>query len=102
MNGFGAQNIPATQFPRKAGISGLQSFSNVQALVLARPPGCAYRRELQSSLGSWAVDTTQWTRSYPPELWPRYMAESGKCHGRTFLCWTVALSAATSYPPDMS
>jgi len=35
-------NAPYSDF-RTAAISGLQSFANVQAPSLARPPGCAYR-----------------------------------------------------------
>ena len=48
----------------RGAFSGLQSFRYVQAPMLARPPGCTYRRGLcpQSSR---AVYTTQWTCGYP-------------------------------------
>ncbi len=78
-------------------ISGLQPFLNVQAPMLARPPGRTYRWDgttLQPQ-GSRAVYTTQWTSGHPLELWHRYVPESGNWHGGTFTRWTVALSAAT-------
>ncbi len=56
-------------------ISGLQSFANVQAPMLARPPDRTHRRGLPR--GSRAVYTTQWTWSHPQELWHRYVSESG-------------------------
>jgi hypothetical protein len=48
--------------------------------------------------GSRAVYSTQWTWSYPQELWYRYVPESGNWHGGTFTHWTMALSAATHAP----
>ncbi|UCD80943.1 MAG: hypothetical protein JSW26_05810, partial [Desulfobacterales bacterium] len=48
-----------------------------------------------SPAGSRDVYTTQWTGSYPPELWYRYMTESDNYHGGTFTRWIAALSAAT-------
>ena len=39
---FGARSIPATQF-QQGELSRLQSFRNVQAPTLARPPDCAHR-----------------------------------------------------------
>ena len=48
--------------------------------------------------GGRAVYATQWTWSYPQELWYRYVPESGNWHGGTFTHWTMALSAATHAP----
>jgi hypothetical protein len=45
--------------------------------------------------GSQGVYATQWTGSYLPELWYRYMTESDNYHGGTFTRWIAALSAAT-------
>ena len=59
----------------RGGISGLQSFANVQAPMLARPPDRTHRRGIPR--GSRAVYTTQWTWSHPQELWHRYVSESG-------------------------
>ena len=40
---FGSQDNPCTATSTGAAITGLQSFRDVQAPMLARPPGCAYR-----------------------------------------------------------
>ena len=45
--------------------------------------------------GSRAVYSTQWTWSYPQELWYRYVPESGNWHDGTFTRWIAALSAAS-------
>ena len=44
--------------------------------------------------GSQGVYATQWTGSYLPELWYRYMTESDNDHDGTFTRWIAALSAA--------
>ena len=51
--------------------------------------------------GSRAVYSTQWTWSYPQELWYRYVPESGNWHDGTFTHWTMALSAATHAPDQI-
>ena len=51
--------------------------------------------QARSPTGSQGVYTTQWTGSYLPELWYRYMTESDNYHGGTFTRWIAALSAAT-------
>ncbi len=56
-------------------LSRLQSFANVQAPMLARPPDRTHRRGLPR--GSRAVYTTQWTWGHPQELWHRYVSDSG-------------------------
>ena len=63
-------------------ISRLQSFRYVQAPTLARPPDCTDRRNYFQ--GRRAVYTTQWTWSYPQELWYRYVPESSNWHDGTF------------------
>jgi hypothetical protein len=54
--GLGTRNVPCMATSTGRRISGLQSFANVQASSLARPPGCAYRCIPQ---GSQAVYVTQ-------------------------------------------
>ena len=54
--GLGTRNVPCMATSTGRRISGLQSFANVQASSLARPPGCAYRCVPQ---GSQAVYVTQ-------------------------------------------
>ena len=54
--GLGTRNVPCMATSTGCGISGLQSFANVQASSLARPPGCAHRCDPQ---GSRAVYVTQ-------------------------------------------
>jgi len=44
--------------------------------------------------GSQGVYATQWTGSYLPKLWYRYMTESDNYHGGSFTRWIAALSAA--------
>ena len=44
--------------------------------------------------GSQGVYATQWTGSYLPELWYRYMTESDNYHDGPFTRWIAALSAA--------
>jgi hypothetical protein len=51
--------------------------------------------QARSPTGSRDVYTTQWTGSYLPELWYRYMTESDNYHGGTLTRWIAALSAAT-------
>ena len=42
-HGLGTRNCPCNATSTGSWISGLQSFANVQAPLLARPPGCAHR-----------------------------------------------------------
>ena len=49
-------------------ISGLQSFTNVQAPRFAWPPGCTYRRVFYKPLGSRALYTTQDLVRYLPQV----------------------------------
>ena len=51
--------------------------------------------QARSPVGSQVVYATQWTGSYLPELWYRYMTESDNYHGGTFTRRIAALSAAT-------
>ena len=51
--------------------------------------------QARSPAGSQVVYATQWTGSYLPELWYRYMTESDNYHDGTFTRWIAALSAAT-------
>ena len=96
VDGFGTPTMsPQCNF--NGGVfSGLQLFLNVQAPILARPPGCTHRLALCSAKGGRAVYTTQWTCGYPHELWHRYVPESGNWHGGTPTRWTAALPAAPS------
>ena len=57
-------------------------------------PQMAPTAQARSPTGSRVVYTTQWTGSYFPELWYRYMTESDNYHGGTFTRWIAALSAA--------
>jgi hypothetical protein len=81
-------------------ISRLQSFSNVQASMLARSPDCTYR------CGSSHIVARAFTPRIArlvtcPEMWYHYMPESGNWHDGTFTRWIVALSAApATFMPD--
>jgi hypothetical protein len=57
-------------------------------------PQMAPTAQARSPTGSRDVYATQWTGSYLPELWYRYMTESDNYHGGTFTRWIAALSAA--------
>jgi len=46
-----AKEIPCNATSTERGISGLQSFANVQAPLLARPPGCTYRCDSHRAAG---------------------------------------------------
>ena len=58
--------IPAKQLQRGVQFSRLQSFTNVQAPTLARPPGCSHRRKL--FLGDQAVYTAHNPVGYLPRV----------------------------------
>jgi len=58
-------------------------------------PQMAPTAQARSPTGSQDVYATQWTGSYLPELWYRYMTESDNYHDGTFTRWMAALSAAT-------
>jgi len=58
-------------------------------------PPMAPTAHARSPTGSRDVYTTQWTGSYLPELWYRYMTESDNYHGGTSTRRIAALSAAT-------
>ena len=74
-------------------ISRLQSFSNVQASMLARPPDCTYRCGYSHMVAR--PFTPRIARLVTcPEMWYHYMPESGNWHDGTFTRWIVALSAA--------
>ena len=46
---FGTPNYPCNATSTGYSISGLQSFTNVQAPTLARPPGCTHRNSLKAT-----------------------------------------------------
>jgi len=46
---FGTPNYPYNATSAGKPISGLQSFTNVQAPTLARPPGCTHRSSLKAT-----------------------------------------------------
>jgi hypothetical protein len=81
-------------------ISRLQSFSNVQASMLARSPDCTYRCGYSHMVAR--PFTPRIARLVTcPEMWYHYMPESGNWHDRTFTRWIVALSAApATFMPD--
>ena len=58
-------------------------------------PHMAPTAQARSPTGSRVVYATQWTESYLPELWYRYMTESDNYHGGTFTRCIAALSAAS-------
>ena len=62
---FGTPNYPCNATSTRNLISGLQSFTNVQAPTLVRPPGCTHRNCL-TQLGSQAVYTTHSSVGYLP------------------------------------
>ena len=57
-------------------------------------PQVAPTAQVRCPAGSRDVYATQWTGSYLPELWYRYMTETDNYHGGTFTRWIAALSAA--------
>jgi hypothetical protein len=57
-------------------------------------PQVAPTAQARCPAGSRDVYATQWTGSYLPELWYRYMTETDNYHGGTFARWIAALSAA--------
>ena len=71
------------------------SHSVMFRLPCSLAPQMAPTAQARSPMGSQGVYTTQWTGSYLPELWYRYMTESDNYHGGTFTRWIAALSAAT-------
>ena len=81
-------------------ISRLQSFLNVQASMLARPPGCTYRSGYSHMVAR--PFTPRIARLVIcPEMWYRYMPESGNWHDGTFTRWIMALSAApATFTPE--
>jgi len=58
-------------------------------------PQVAPTAQAQRPACSQGVYATQWTGSYLPELWYRYMTETDNYHGGTTTRWIAALSAAT-------
>ena len=70
------------------------SHSVMFRLPCSLAPQMAPTAQTRSPTGSRVVYTTQWTESYLPELWYRYMTESDNYHGGTFTRWIAALSAA--------
>ena len=78
------KELGPSNYPRKAASTGrpfsrLQSFTNVQAPTLARPPGCSHRRNL--FLGGQAV----YTAHNPVGYLPRIAASLHARHGQ--LAW---------------
>ena len=90
---FGApnnrRNATSTTTPFRGG-----SHSVMFRLPSLLAPQMAPTAQARSPTGSRVVYTTQWTGSYLPELWYRYMTESDNYHGGTFTRWIAALSAA--------
>ena len=90
---FGApnnrRNANSTTTPFRGG-----SHSVMFRLPCLLAPQVAPTAQARSPTGSQDVYTTQWTGSYLPELWYRYMTESDNYHGGTFTRWIAALSAA--------
>jgi hypothetical protein len=76
---LGPSKYPAKQLQRGVQFSRLQSFTNVQAPTLARPPGCSHRRNL--FLGGQAV----YTAHNPVGYLPRVAASLHARHGQ--LAW---------------
>ena len=70
------------------------SHSVMFRLPCSLAPQMAPTAQTRSPTGSRVVYTTQWTESYLPELWYRYMTESDNYHDGTFTRWIAALSAA--------
>ncbi len=90
---FGAPNY------RRNATSTTTSFRGGSHSVMFRlpcllAPQMAPTAQARSPTGSRVVYTTQWTGSYLPELWYRYMTESDNYHDGTFTRWIAALSAA--------
>ena len=83
------RNATSTTTPFRGG-----SHSVMFRLPCLLAPQMAPTAKTRSPTGSRVVYTTQWTGSYLPELWYRYMTESDNYHGGTFTRWIAALSAA--------
>ena len=83
-------NATSTTTPFRGG-----SHSVMFRLPCLLAPQVAPTAQARSPTGSQDVYTTQWTGSYLPEPWYRYMTESDNYHGGTFTRWIAALSAAT-------
>jgi hypothetical protein len=90
---FGApinrRNAISTTTPFRGG-----SHSVMFGLPCLLAPQMAPTAQALSPTGSRVVYTTQWTESYLPELWYRYMTESDNYHDGTSTRWIAALSAA--------
>ena len=71
------------------------SHSVMFRLLCLLAPQVAPTAQARSPTGSQDVYATQWTGSYLPELWYRYMTETDNYHGGTSTRWIAALSAAT-------
>ena len=83
------RNATSTTTPFRGG-----SHSVMFRLPCLLAPQVAPTAQARSPTGSQDVYATQWTGSYLPELWYRYMTESDNYHGGTFTRWIAALSAA--------
>ena len=68
--------LPAKQLQRDVQISRLQSFHDVQAPTLARPPGCSHRRSLP--LGGRAVYAAHTPVGYLPQVAASLHARHGQ------------------------
>jgi hypothetical protein len=91
---FGTSNLTvAMQLQRRP-----HSRGGSHSVMFRRPcllaPQVAPTAQARSPTGSRVVYATQWTGSYLPEPWYRYMTESDNYHGGTLTHWIAALSAA--------
>ena len=101
--GLGTRNNPCNATSTGGSISGLQSFANVQAPLLARPPGCTNRCARHraarpfTSRNEHVVTRLDGSRFYMNRDIATYPKRTNSYDG-TFTRRTVALSAATPPP----
>ena len=91
---LGPPNGPCLATSTGGDLSGLQSFTQVQAPPLAWPPGCTHRQTSACLGRPGRIHQAELRVVTNPEHWHRYVPEAGNGHGGTCTRWTPSLSAA--------
>lgn len=95
---LGTQNYPCNATSTGTSISGLQSFTNVQAPSLARPPDCTHRDDSKFVGRPGRIPHAGLTELPPMSNGIATCPITSNWHGGTYTRWTLALSAVTRTP----
>jgi hypothetical protein len=90
---LGPPNGPCKATSPGGDLSGLQSFTPVQAPPLAWPPGCSHRQTSACLGRPGRIHQAELRVVTGPEHWYRYVPEAGNWHGGTRTRWIPSLSA---------